>query len=366
MNAERQAIEAQVLEEALAQVDARLSASRANALPPLILAQAPGWHPGVIGIVASRLKDKYDRPSMVLAFDSKGEGKGSGRSIQGVDLGRAVTAALEAGLIVNGGGHAMAAGVTLTEDKLEAFEDFLMKRLEDAVSAASEAKALRLDGALSVRGATRDLYDLVQQARPYGAGNAEPRFAVPSVRVVKADIVGKAHVRCILTGEDGGRLKAIAFRAAGTPLGQTLMDRGSGLLHVAGAAHGRRLARKTRRAADAGGCRSDSRRDYPENPVENPGFSAGFRGVASRAPAPYKARSWPVCPASACALRLSVRTPDFHSGKRGSTPLGRTTSPAGRAFGSVISEIGLAARQDVALALRLAALVAACEVAMRL
>ncbi|MBX3495859.1 MAG: single-stranded-DNA-specific exonuclease RecJ [Parvibaculum sp.] len=234
MNAERQAIEAQVLEEALAQVDARLSASRANALPPLILAQAAGWHPGVIGIVASRLKDKYDRPSMVLAFDAKGEGKGSGRSIPGVDLGRAVTAALEAGLLVNGGGHAMAAGVTLTEDKLEAFEAFLTKRLEDAVSAASEAKALRLDGALSARGATRDLYDLIQQAGPYGAGNAEPRFAVPSVRVVKADIVGRAHVRCILTGEDGGRLKAIAFRAAETPLGQALMDRGSGLLHVAG------------------------------------------------------------------------------------------------------------------------------------
>ncbi|MBX3493607.1 MAG: single-stranded-DNA-specific exonuclease RecJ [Parvibaculum sp.] len=234
MNAERQAIEAQVLEEALTQVDQRLSASRANALPPLILAQAAGWHPGVIGIVASRLKDKYDRPSMVLAFDAKGEGKGSGRSIPGVDLGRAVTAALEAGLLVNGGGHAMAAGVTLTEDKLEAFEDFLTKRLEDAVSAASEAKALRLDGALSARGATRDLYDLIQQAGPYGAGNAEPRFAVPSVRVVKADIVGRAHVRCILTGEDGGRLKAIAFRAAETPLGQALMDRGSGLLHVAG------------------------------------------------------------------------------------------------------------------------------------
>jgi len=234
MNAERQSIEAQVLEEALAQVDAKLSASRANALPPLILAQARGWHPGVIGIVASRLKDKYDRPSMVLAFDARGEGKGSGRSIQGVDLGRAVTAALEAGLIVNGGGHAMAAGVTLKEDKLAAFEEFLTKRLEETVAAASEAKALRLDGALAARGATRELYELIQQAGPYGAGNAEPRFAVPSVRVVKADLVGRAHVRCILMGEDGGRLKAIAFRAAETPLGQALMDKGSGLLHVAG------------------------------------------------------------------------------------------------------------------------------------
>jgi single-stranded-DNA-specific exonuclease len=234
MNAERQAIEAQVLEEALAQVEARLSAARVNTPPPLILAQARGWHPGVIGIVASRLKDKYERPTFVLAFDAKGEGKGSGRSIAGVDLGRAVTAALEAGLLVNGGGHAMAAGITLNESKLEAFEAFLTKRLAEPVAAASEARALRLDGALSVRGATRDLYDLIQQAGPYGAGNAEPRFAVPSVRVVKADLVGRAHVRCILTGEDGGRLKAIAFRAAETPLGQALMDKGSGLLHVAG------------------------------------------------------------------------------------------------------------------------------------
>ncbi|MEX2248435.1 MAG: single-stranded-DNA-specific exonuclease RecJ, partial [Parvibaculum sp.] len=137
MNAERQAIEAQVLEEALAQVEARLSASRVNTPPPLILAQARGWHPGVIGIVASRLKDKYDRPTFVLAFDAKGEGKGSGRSIAGVDLGRAVTAALEAGLLVNGGGHAMAAGITLGENKLEAFEAFLTKRLEEPVAAAS-------------------------------------------------------------------------------------------------------------------------------------------------------------------------------------------------------------------------------------
>lgn len=234
MNTERQAIEAQVLEEALAQVDARLAAARANMLPPVIVASGRGWHPGVIGIVASRLKDKYERPSFVVAFDDKGEGKGSGRSLSGVDLGRAVTAALEAGLLVNGGGHAMAAGLTLREDKLEALEDFLAERLAEDVTAASEARALRLDGALAARGATRELHDLLQQAGPYGAGNAEPRFAIPSVRVVKADIVGTTHVRCILAGEDGGRLKAIAFRAAATPLGALLMDRGSGLLHVAG------------------------------------------------------------------------------------------------------------------------------------
>lgn len=234
MNIERQAIEAQVLEEATIQVDEKLSARRANTLPPLIVAAGKGWHPGVIGIVASRLKDRYDRPSLVIAFDEKGEGKGSGRSLTGVDLGRAVTAALEGGLLVNGGGHAMAAGLTLREEKLEALEAFLAKRLEDDVNAASEARALKLDGAIAARGATRELYELLQQAGPYGAGNAEPRFAIPSVRVVKADIVGKAHVRVILAGEDGGRLKGIAFRAAESPLGALLMDKGAGLLHVAG------------------------------------------------------------------------------------------------------------------------------------
>ncbi|MEQ8826421.1 MAG: DHHA1 domain-containing protein, partial [Parvibaculum sp.] len=228
------AIEAQVLEEALMQVDERLSRMRANTPPPVIVASGKGWHPGVIGIVASRLKDKYERPTLIVAIDAKGEGKGSGRSLSGVDLGRAVTAALEAGLLVNGGGHAMAAGLTVREEKLEALEAFLSKRLADDVAVASEARALKLDGAIAARGATRDLFDLLQQAGPYGAGNSEPRFAVPSVRVVKADIVGKAHVRVILTGEDGGRLKAIAFRAAETPLGALLMDRGSGLIHVAG------------------------------------------------------------------------------------------------------------------------------------
>lgn len=234
MNAERQAIEAQVLEQALAQVDERLSASRANTPPPLIIASGRGWHPGVIGIVASRLKDRYERPSLVIALDEKGEGKGSGRSLTGVDLGRAVTAALEAGLLINGGGHAMAAGLTLREEKIEALDAFLSKRLADDVAIASEARALKLDGAIAARGATRDLYDLVQQAGPYGAGNPEPRFAVPSVRVVRADIVGNAHVRCILAGEDGGRLKGIAFRAAESPLGAVLLDKGAGLLHIAG------------------------------------------------------------------------------------------------------------------------------------
>jgi single-stranded-DNA-specific exonuclease len=234
LNKERQSIEAQVLEEALQQVDLALGASRRNAPPPLIVAFAQGWHPGVIGIVAARLKERFERPAIVIAFDAKGQGKGSGRSIQGVDLGRAVTAALEAGHLVNGGGHAMAAGLTIREDKLGALVEFLETRIGAEVSAASESRALRLDGALSVRGANRELYELLEQAGPYGSGNPEPRFAVPSARVAYADIVGQGHVRCTLTGEDGSKLKAIAFRAGDTPLGRALLDRGTGLIHVAG------------------------------------------------------------------------------------------------------------------------------------
>lgn len=234
LNKERQAIEAQVLEEALQQVDLALAATRRNAPPAIIVAHANGWHPGVIGIVAARLKERYERPAIVIAFDNKGEGKGSGRSIQGVDLGRAVTAALEAGHIVNGGGHAMAAGLTIREDKLESLVEFLEARIGVEVSAASESRALRLDGALSARGANRELYEMLEQAGPYGSGNPEPRFAIASLRVAHADIVGKGHVRVALTGEDGARLKGIAFRAAETPLGRALLDRGTGPIHVAG------------------------------------------------------------------------------------------------------------------------------------
>lgn len=234
LNRERQAIEAQVLEAATAQVDVALGASRPNMLPPLILAAAHGWHPGVIGIVASRLKDRYDRPSIVIAFDEKGEGKGSGRSVNGVDLGQTVTAALEAGFLINGGGHKMAAGLTIREEKLDAFRDFVEERLAAQLSQQPEARVLKLDGALSAGGARRDLFDLLEQAGPYGAGNPEPRFAIPSVRVAFADIVGLGHVRCTLVSEDGAKLKAIAFRAGDGPLGKALLERGAGPFHVAG------------------------------------------------------------------------------------------------------------------------------------
>jgi len=233
-NRERQAIEALVLEQALEQVDTQLARSGANQAPSMIVAAAQGWHPGVIGIVASRLKDKYERPTFVIALDNNGEGRGSGRSIPGVDLGRVVTAALEAGLLANGGGHAMAAGLTVPAGKLEALQAFLVDRVADDVLAAGETRFLKLDGALTTNAASRDMFELLEQAGPYGAGNTEPRFAVPRVRIVRADRVGQNHVRCILAGDEGGRLKGIAFRAADSELGEGLLNSGGAVFHVAG------------------------------------------------------------------------------------------------------------------------------------
>ena len=233
LNTERQAIEAEVLAQAITQVELTLGQERRNQLPALILAAGRGWHPGVIGIVAARLREKYDRPALVVALDDQGVGKGSARSIGGVDLGRAVTGALEAGLLVNGGGHAMAAGLTVKDGGLEALEAFLLDKLGPQVAVAGAERTVRIDGALSLGGATRDFLEVIDQAGPYGAGNPEPRFALPAVKIVRADVVGQGHVRCILAGE-GARLKAIAFRAAETPLGQLLLDRSAGALHLAG------------------------------------------------------------------------------------------------------------------------------------
>lgn len=229
LNIERREIEAGVQEEAFAQVP------RNGPPSPVVVVAKEGWHPGVIGIVASRLKERFGRPAFVIALDG-GVGKGSGRSIAGVDLGAAVTAAAQAGLIVNGGGHKMAAGLTVEESQLDALREFLNERLGDRILALTAQPGLNLDGAVAVGGANAALAELLEQAGPYGPGHREPVFAVPDARIVKADLVGENHVRCILSGREGGRLKAIAFRAASSPLGEALMaaqSRGTGL-HLAG------------------------------------------------------------------------------------------------------------------------------------
>lgn len=229
-NKERQAIEAMVEQSAVALMEARIGDSTPG---PLVLAVGEGWHPGVIGIVASRLRERYRRPAFVIALEG-GIGKGSGRSIPGVDLGAAVTAAKQAGLLINGGGHKMAAGITVEVAQIEALSEFLTARLTSAVDSAADQNSLGFDGALAVEGATTDLLEMIDRAGPYGSGNTEPRFAIARARVVKSDLVGNGHVRCILAGQGGGRLKAIAFRAADNPLGQCLLRPEGRSFHIAG------------------------------------------------------------------------------------------------------------------------------------
>ncbi|TYC90724.1 single-stranded-DNA-specific exonuclease RecJ [Novosphingobium sp. BW1] len=223
LNDERRAIEQAVQEAAEEQL------ARQDNRSVLVLAGA-GWHPGVIGIVAGRIKEKTGKPALVIALeaDEAGNGKGSGRSIAGVDLGAAIIAAREAGLLVAGGGHAMACGLTIAPDKLDALSDWLDDRLAGDVARAGASQAIRLDLALSPGGLTPDLVETLDGAGPYGMGWPGPRVAVGPVRVFKADIVGKDHVRLIVGGQDGGRFKAMAFRAAETDMGQALLHGSEG------------------------------------------------------------------------------------------------------------------------------------------
>ncbi len=218
LNEERRAIEAMVQQEAEAQL-----AGQHNRTVNVLAGK--GWHPGVIGIVAGRIKESSGKPTLVIALDADeaGHGKGSGRSIAGVDLGAAIIAAKETGLLVAGGGHAMAAGLTIAPEMLSQLSDWLDERLGAAVARATESRSMPIDLALAPRGLSPQLVETLESAGPYGMGWPGPRVAVGPVRLVKADIVGKNHVRLIASGMDGGSFKAIAFRAAEQPLGQTLL-----------------------------------------------------------------------------------------------------------------------------------------------
>lgn len=216
LNEERRAIEAAVTEAAES-----LSAAQGNRAVAVIA--APGWHPGVIGIVASRLKERLHRPAIVIALGEDGLGKGSGRSISGVDLGAAVLAAKDSGLLVAGGGHPMAAGLTIANDRIDAFADFLDERLSADVARSRDDRALLLDALLAPGGISPDLCDALDAGGPYGAGWPGPRVAAGPVGIVKADVVGTNHLRVIAAGDDGRRIKAIAFRMADSPLGEAML-----------------------------------------------------------------------------------------------------------------------------------------------
>jgi single-stranded-DNA-specific exonuclease len=217
LNGERRAIEAAVQEEA--ETAALGQGNRAVAL-----VSGLGWHPGVIGIVAGRLKEKMNRPAIVIAIGEDGLGKGSGRSISGVDLGAAILAAKDMGLLIAGGGHAMAAGLTVAADKIDALADFLDDRLAADVAKASEDRVMQLDAVVAPGGVTPAFVEALEAGGPYGMGWPAPRVAAGPLRVIKADIVGTNHVRAIMAGDDGRSLKCVAFRQGETELGQTILN----------------------------------------------------------------------------------------------------------------------------------------------
>jgi single-stranded-DNA-specific exonuclease len=243
LNRERKAIETAMLDEAMALADHCVEADPDAAV---LIAASENFHKGVVGLVASRLVERFGRPACVIAWEpappgagrekagERSEGTGSLRSIAGVDIGAAVRAAVQAGHLSKGGGHTMAAGLTVARDRLDGLRSFLNTRLADAARVARLGRTLHIDAALTPVSVTDELIALIERAGPFGHGNPEPRFALPAQRVKFAKVVGNAHVRCVLEGGDGSRLDAVAFRAADQPLGAALLNSGGLPLHIAG------------------------------------------------------------------------------------------------------------------------------------
>jgi single-stranded-DNA-specific exonuclease len=231
LNSERQAIEQGTLAQAEAEALAALGIEEKGAV---VVTAAEGWHPGVVGLVAARLKEKFGRPAFAIALEPGGIGTGSGRSIAGVDIGRAVRRAVAEGLLLKGGGHAMAAGVTLRKGALAELRAFLEANLGADVEAARRSSGLMIDGAVTAAAANADLLAMIGRAAPFGAGNPEPVIALPAHTVTYAEEVGQAHVRARLKSADGSSVNAIAFRAAGQKLGMALRNSRGRQVHAAG------------------------------------------------------------------------------------------------------------------------------------
>jgi single-stranded-DNA-specific exonuclease len=231
LNRERQTIEQATLAEAEAEAMAALGIEEKGAV---VVTAAAGWHPGVVGLVAARLKERFGRPAFAIALEPGDSGTGSGRSIPGVDLGRVVRHAVAQGLLTKGGGHAMAAGVTLKRGALGAFRAYLEETLAPMVDAARREDALLIDGAVSAAAANIDLHATIDRAGPFGSGNPEPVIALPGHAIAYAEPVGQAHVRARFRAGDGAIINAIAFRAVGHKLGDALLNNRGQSVHVAG------------------------------------------------------------------------------------------------------------------------------------
>lgn len=231
LNRERQAMEQVMLAEAEAEALAEYGDGQAASV---IITARDNWHPGIVGLLAARLKEKFKRPAFAIAFDLNGKGTGSGRSINGFDIGRMVRAAVDSGLLVKGGGHAMAAGLTVERANLGRLRTFFDEASAEQVGALAANQTLKIDGALGASGATIALIDQLETAGPFGSGHPQPIFAVPAHRLRDARPVGTTHVKITLEAADGTRLEGIAFRAAETALGDFLLNGRGTQVHVAG------------------------------------------------------------------------------------------------------------------------------------
>lgn len=231
LNGERRLIEQAAEAQAEAEALASLGAEDKGAV---IVTASEGWHPGVVGLVASRLKEKFSRPAFAIALEPGGIGTGSGRSISGVDLGKAVRQAVKDGLLMKGGGHAMAAGVTLRKERLAEFRAYMESALAADVANSRHENELFIDGAVSARALTPEFVNTLDRAGPFGAGNPEPVIALPSHQLVFADEVGQAHLRLRFKSGDGAIVNAMAFRAVGQKLGNALVQNRGQQLHIAG------------------------------------------------------------------------------------------------------------------------------------
>ncbi len=231
LNKERKDMENLTLEEAISQAEYSIDE---NPEISILITGAENWHKGLVGLVASRLTDKFRIPSLVMSWAENGEGTGSARSIGGVDLGAVVREAVTLGLLIKGGGHAMAAGLTVHKDKFDELKNFLQEQLSQGVSDAKEKASLQIDGSLTPKSVSVELMDMIEKAGPFGQDNPTPRFAFPAHRVSYAKIIGENHIKCALLASDGSKIDAIAFRAVGSPIGEILLDRSQRTLHIAG------------------------------------------------------------------------------------------------------------------------------------
>jgi single-stranded-DNA-specific exonuclease len=232
LNRERQTLEQITLQQAEETVR---EAQNQHGERPVIVAASTDWHPGVVGLVAARLKERFRKPAIAIAWDAEtGQGVASCRSIPGVDIGRAVKAAVEAGILLKGGGHAMAAGLTVEVARLSELQDFLDSRLDADIVAANATNELRIDAALTAGGLTLDLFNDIARAAPFGQGNSEPLIVLPAHTLIDVSPIGTDHLRFRVRSGDGATAQGIVFRAQGQPLGDALFARKGRSIHLAG------------------------------------------------------------------------------------------------------------------------------------